>query len=54
MGIFNGKCIRLHSPKSYNYGGDELYFDIYIKHNLKFMWDKYLKKLKDTDTLEDF
>lgn len=53
LGIFNGKCTELYSPKSNN-KGDELYFDIMLKSNLKFTWNKYKKKLESTDEIEDF
>jgi len=52
LGIFNGKCIKFYTPKK---GYDEqLYFDLYIGHNLKYKWNKYKDDLIKNNKITEF
>jgi hypothetical protein len=45
LDIISGEAVRIESPKSYNYGSDELYFDLVIKGTVKESWDKYFENV---------
>lgn len=45
IGIVGGEVAHLYSPKSYNYGGDELYFDLNVEGTIKELWEKYSEDL---------
>jgi len=45
LDIISGEAIRVQSPKYYNYGSDELYFDLVIKGTVKESWDKYFENV---------
>lgn len=53
LGIKSIKSDSIYSPKSYNYGGDELYFDIEIEGNLSDFYEKF-KESYDTSDLANF
>lgn len=51
--IDSGEVIKIVSPKSYNYGTDQLYFDLYLKDDVKKFWKKFESKV-DQEDFEEF
>jgi hypothetical protein len=43
--IISGTVVKIHSPKQYNYGSDELYFDLELEGTLKESFDKYYESV---------
>lgn len=49
LNIESGEAIRIQSPKFYNYGSDELYFDIELGTTLKEAWENYRTTIDEGD-----
>jgi hypothetical protein len=45
LNIVSGEAVKIYSPRYYNFGADEFYFDIEIDGTIKEVWEQYEEKI---------